>query len=61
MKTLRRLTEMVIAGLALALQSLITAFAGHLVILRGKTFSVGDRITMGGIRETPLHSLFCRQ
>jgi small-conductance mechanosensitive channel len=28
----------------------VTAFAGYLVILRGKTFSVGDRITMGGIR-----------
>jgi len=28
----------------------VTAFAGYLVILRGRTFTVGDRITMGGIR-----------
>ncbi len=41
---------MVAAGLAFALQRVVTAFAGYLVILRGKTFSVGDRITMGGIR-----------
>ncbi len=41
---------MVTAGLAFALQRVVTAFAGYLVILRGKTFSVGDRITMGGIR-----------
>ncbi len=38
------------AGLAFALQKVVTSFAGYLVILRGKTFSVGDRITMGGIR-----------
>ncbi len=41
---------LVTAGLAFALQRVVTAFAGYLVILRGKTFSVGDRITMGGIR-----------
>ncbi len=38
------------AGVAFALQRVITAFAGYLVILRGRTFTVGDRITMGGIR-----------
>ncbi len=38
------------AGLAFALQKVVTAFAGYLVILRGKTFTVGDRITMGGVR-----------
>jgi small-conductance mechanosensitive channel len=38
------------AGLAFALQKVITAFAGYFVILRGDTFSVGDRITMGGVR-----------
>jgi len=38
------------AGVAFALQKVITAFAGYLVILRGKTFTVGDRITMGGVR-----------
>ncbi|MGY1609265.1 mechanosensitive ion channel domain-containing protein [Geodermatophilus sp. SYSU D00700] len=29
---------------------MITALAGYLVILRGETFNVGDRITMGGVR-----------
>lgn len=43
-------TAFVTAGLAFALQKVITAFAGYLVILRGKTFSVGDRIVMGGVR-----------
>jgi small-conductance mechanosensitive channel len=38
------------AGVAFALQKVITAFAGYLVILRGQTFTVGDRITMGGVR-----------
>jgi small-conductance mechanosensitive channel len=48
--TLTTAAGMVTAGLAFALQRVVTAFAGYLVILRGKTFSVGDRITMGGIR-----------
>ena len=38
------------AGFAFALQKVITVIAGYLVILRGKTFSVGDRIRMGGVR-----------
>lgn len=38
------------AGLAFALQKVITALAGYVVILRGKTFNVGDRIVMGGVR-----------
>lgn len=42
--------SLVTAGLAFALQRVITAFAGYFVILRGKTFNVGDRITMGGVR-----------
>lgn len=41
---------LVTAGLAFALQRVITALAGYFVILRGKTFNVGDRITMGGVR-----------
>jgi small-conductance mechanosensitive channel len=41
---------LVTAGVAFALQRVITAFAGYLVILRGKTFSIGDRIVMGGVR-----------
>ncbi len=38
------------AGVAFALQRVITAVAGYFVILRGKTFNVGDRIVMGGAR-----------
>lgn len=41
---------LITAGLAFALQKVITAVAGYFVILRGDTFSVGDRITMGGVR-----------
>ena len=41
---------LVTAGIAFALQKVITSFAGYFVILRGKTFSVGDRIVMGGVR-----------
>ena len=41
---------LVTAGLAFALQKVVTAFAGYFVILRGRTFNVGDRITMGGVR-----------
>lgn len=41
---------MITAGLAFALQRVVTAIAGYVVILRGKTFSVGDRIVMGGVR-----------
>ena len=36
--------------MAFALQRVITAIAGYFVILRGKTFNVGDRIVMGGVR-----------
>ena len=42
--------SLVTAGLAFALQKVITAFAAYFVILRGKTFNVGDRIVMGGVR-----------
>lgn len=41
---------LVTAGIAFALQKPISALAGYLVILRGKTFNVGDRIVMGGVR-----------
>ena len=41
---------LVTAGLAFALQKVVTAFAGYILILRGNTFSVGDRIVMGGVR-----------
>lgn len=38
------------AALVFALQRVITALAGYFIILRGKTFNVGDRIRMGGVR-----------
>jgi small-conductance mechanosensitive channel len=41
---------LVTAGLAFALQKVVTALAGYFVILRGQTFNVGDRIVMGGVR-----------
>ncbi len=41
---------LVTAGLAFALQKVVTAVAGYFVILRGKVFNVGDRIVMGGVR-----------
>ena len=41
---------LVTAGLAFALQRVVTALAGYFVILRGSTFTVGDRIVMGGVR-----------
>lgn len=41
---------LVSAGLAFALQQVVTSIAGYVVILRGSTFTVGDRISMGGVR-----------
>ena len=41
---------LVTAGLAFALQKVVTSVAGYFVILRGNTFNVGDRISMGGVR-----------
>jgi small-conductance mechanosensitive channel len=38
------------AGLAFALQQVVLSLAAYVVILRGDTFSVGDRITLGGVR-----------
>jgi small-conductance mechanosensitive channel len=38
------------AGLAFALQRVVTSLAGYLLILRGAMFNVGDRIKMGGVR-----------
>ena len=41
---------LITAGLAFALQQVVTSIAGYFVILRGATFNVGDRISMGGVR-----------
>lgn len=47
---LAEIAGLVGAGIAFAMQKVITSFAGYFVILRGKTFNVGDRIRMGGVR-----------
>jgi len=47
---LSQFAAFVTAGLAIASQRLITAISAYFVILRGKTFHVGDRIVMGGVR-----------
>lgn len=41
---------LVTAGLAFALQKVVTSVAGYVIILRGKLFNVGDRISFGGVR-----------
>lgn len=41
---------LVTAGLAFALQKVVTSIAGYIVILRSRVFSVGDRIAMAGVR-----------
>lgn len=41
---------LVTAGLAFALQRVITSIAAYFVILRSGAFTVGDRILMGGVR-----------
>ncbi|HEX9943570.1 MAG TPA: mechanosensitive ion channel domain-containing protein [Thermoanaerobaculia bacterium] len=48
------------AGLAVALQRVITAFAAYLVILRGKVFHLGDRIAMSGVRGDVIDLGFIR-
>lgn len=46
------------AGLAFALQKVVTAVAGYIVLMRGKIFSVGDRIVMGGVRGDVIELTF---
>jgi small-conductance mechanosensitive channel len=38
------------AGLTIALQRVVTAAAGYLIIKVGRIFRLGDRITIGGVR-----------
>lgn len=40
----------VTAGLAVALQKVWTAFAGYLVLIRGRVYTVGDRVAIGDVR-----------
>lgn len=51
---------LVSAGLAFALRQVIISLVGYFVILRGVTFSVGDRITMGGVRGDVVRVGFLR-
>ncbi len=41
---------LITAGLAFALRQVILSLAAYFVILRGDTFGIGDRITLGGVR-----------
>jgi small-conductance mechanosensitive channel len=41
---------LITAGVAVALQRVITAIGGYVLILRGSVFNVGDRIVIGGVR-----------
>src|SRR5262245_45802130 len=41
---------LVSAGLAFALQKVVTSIAGYFVIIRSRVFVVGERITMFGVR-----------
>jgi hypothetical protein len=49
-REMRTVLGFVTAGVAIASQRAITAFAGYLVIMRGRNFTVGDRIKMGGVQ-----------
>jgi small-conductance mechanosensitive channel len=48
------------AGLAFALQKVITSIAAYFVILRGQIFRVGDRILMSGVRGDVISLGFTR-
>jgi small-conductance mechanosensitive channel len=48
------------AGLAIALQRVVTALAAYFVILRGKVFHIGDRIAMSGVRGDVIDLGFIR-
>jgi small-conductance mechanosensitive channel len=48
------------AGLAFALQKVITSVAAYFVILRGQIFRVGDRILMSGVRGDVISLGFTR-
>lgn len=51
---------LVTAGLAFALRQVIVSLAGYFVILRGVTFNVGDRVTMGSVRGDVVRLGFLR-
>jgi small-conductance mechanosensitive channel len=41
---------LITAGVAVSLQRVITSIAAYFIILRSRLFTVGDRITIGGVR-----------
>ncbi len=41
---------LITAGIAVSLQRVLTSFAAYLIVLRGRIYTVGDRITLGGVR-----------
>ncbi|MFL5507676.1 MAG: mechanosensitive ion channel family protein [Gemmatimonadales bacterium] len=51
---------LVTAGVAVALQRVIISFAAYFIILRGRVFTVGDRIVMGGVRGDVVSIRFIR-
>jgi len=51
---------LVSAGLAFALQKVVTSLAGYFVIIRSRVFTVGERITMGGVRGDVISLGFLR-
>jgi small-conductance mechanosensitive channel len=51
---------LVSAGLAFALQKVVTSLAGYFVIIRSRIFTVGERITMGGVRGDVISLGFLR-
>jgi small-conductance mechanosensitive channel len=58
-----RLTTMLgllTAGLAVALQRVVTSVAAYFVILRGKVFHIGDRIAMSDVRGDVIDLGFVR-
>jgi small-conductance mechanosensitive channel len=54
------IVALVTAGIAVALQKVITAFAGWVLIATGRLFKVGDRITIGGVRGEVVKRGFIR-
>ena len=48
------------AGLAFALQKVVTSVAAYFVILRGQVFRIGDRILMSGVRGDVISLGFTR-
>ena len=44
------LAALIVAGLTIAAQKVVTSVAGYLAIRRGRVLAIGDRITMGGVR-----------